>query len=428
MSSVTTRPNGIASSRSLRGGSAIAVAIMVMNIATYGFTVIAARILGPRPFGAFAAVMNVLLVAGVLSLALQATAARRIAREPDDVHAVEDAILVVGRRSAVVLGVVFAAASPLVNAALKLDSIAAALLLALAVVPLTLMGAQCGVLQGERRWMSLALTYLAAGVPRLVVGTIIILAKPDDTAAIAGVAITSFAPVLVASVRLRRLRHERIAADLTTPTEGDNSPRALWWETVYNSQALLAFLVLSNVDIVIARNALDKHGAGLYAGGLILVKAVLFLPQFVVVLAFPSMGTDGARRSALTRSLALVALAGAAATAGTWLLPGLALIFVGGSEYDGIRDSLWAFAVLGTLLSMLQLLVYSVLARQARNSIVLLWVGLVALIVAGLHASSVNQLVGRVIAVDASLFVLLLGFSLWRLRHETAPEAAPGQA
>lgn len=405
----------------LRGGSAIAVAIMVMNIATYVFTVVAARILGPRPYGGFAAVMNVLLVAGVLALALQATAARRIAREPDHVHTVEDSILVVGRRAALVLGLVFAAASPLIRTALKLDSIGTALLLAVAVVPLTLMGAQCGVLQGERRWMPLALMYLSAGVPRLIVGSLLILAKPDETAAIAAVTITSFAPVLVGSVTLRRLRNERGTAPGVP--DADHSPRALWWETVYNSQALLAFLVLSNIDIVLARNALDTHDAGLYAGGLILVKAVLFLPQFVVVLAFPSMGTDEARRSALTASLGLVALAGAAATAGTWLLPGLALIFVGGAEYDGIRDSLWAFAVLGTLLSMLQLVVYSVLARRARNSIILLWIGLGLLIAAGLSSDTVDQLVGRVTAVDAGLFVVLLGVSLWRLRDASDEKA-----
>ena len=62
-------------------------------------------------------------------------------------------------------------------------------------------------------------------------------------------------------------------------------------ETFHNSQVLLAFFALSNADIVIARNVLDEHDAGLYAGGLILTKAMLFLPQFVVVVAFPSMST-----------------------------------------------------------------------------------------------------------------------------------------
>ena len=32
--------------------------------------------------------------------------------------------------------------------------------------------------------------------------------------------------------------------------------------------------------------------AGLYAAGLIMAKAILFLPQFVVVIAFPSMSKE----------------------------------------------------------------------------------------------------------------------------------------
>ena len=87
------------------------------------------------------------------------------------------------------------------------------------------------------------------------------------------------------------LRHPREPGEHSA----EHSTRALWRETFHNSNALLAFFALSNVDILVARNVLDEHQAGLYAGGLILVKAVLFLPQFVVVLAFPSMGVAAAR-------------------------------------------------------------------------------------------------------------------------------------
>ena len=67
-------------------------------------------------------------------------------------------------------------------------------------------------------------------------------------------------------------------------------------EIVHNSQALLAFFALSNADIVVARNVLDDHDAGLYAGGLILTKAVLFLPQFVVVRRVPRRWPSASER------------------------------------------------------------------------------------------------------------------------------------
>ncbi|MFL6059763.1 MAG: oligosaccharide flippase family protein [Marmoricola sp.] len=413
-----TQDADTARSNAVKGGSAIAVAIGIMNVATYVFTILSARLMGPQPFGAFTALMNVLLVAGVLALALQATAARRIAREPGDVHEVEQQILAVGRRASIGLGLFFLLISPLVNIALRLHSLPTAALLAVAVAPTTLMGAQAGVLQGERRWLPLALVYIAAGVPRLVLGVGLLSWKHNEAVAILAVTIGAFVPVLVAAIALRAPRSDH------THASGEHTARSVWWETVYNSQALLAFLVLSSIDIIIARNALSDHDAGLYAAGLIMVKAVMFLPQFVVVLAFPSMGTDHARRSALLASLVLVALTGVAVVIGVKVLPSLALRFVGGAKYDAIGDHLWVFAVLGTVLSMIQLLVYSVLARQARNSVVVLWVSLVPLIALGRLASSVDQLVARVLTVDSVLLVILLAISLWRLGRDEAAERA----
>ncbi|MFL6107422.1 MAG: lipopolysaccharide biosynthesis protein [Marmoricola sp.] len=403
----------------LRGGAAIAVAVGVMNLATYAFTILAAHRLGPQPFGALIALLNVMQVAAVLSLALQATAARRIAREPDDVAHVERAILLVGRRTSFGLGALFLALSPAINAALKLDSLATAAMLAVSVVPFTMMGAQAGVLQGERRWVPLALVYLTAGVPRLVLGAALMWWRPEESAAFAAVTLGTFVPVLVGWVALREPRgHRQHGGD-------HHTAGALWWETVYNSQALLAFLALSSLDIVIARNTLDANHAGLYAAGLILVKAVTFLPQFVVVLAFPSMGTDDAPRRALTLSLGLVALSGAAAIVLVRLLPDVALVFVGGDKYAGVSDRLWVFAVLGTVLSMVQLLVYSVLARQTRSSGILLWAGLVALLAVGAGGSSVHGLVDRVLLVDSVLLVALLVLGL---RRRMDPAVAVGVA
>jgi hypothetical protein len=276
-------------------------------------------------------------------------------------------------------------------------------------------------LQGERRWASLAALYLSMGTARIVVGGLGMLVRHTELWATIGVAGGTLVPVVVGYVALRRPRHGQSAARRS----GEHSVRALWWETVYNSQALLAFLVLSNVDLIIARNTLESQRAGLYAAGLIMAKAVLFLPQFVVVLAFPSMGSNGAPRRVLVASVLVVAAIGACVIGGVRVLSSLALAFVGGDEYAGIEDTLWLFAVLGTLLAMLQLLVYSVMARQARSSILLLWAGLVVLVVACLGADSVTSLAARVVTVDAVLFAALFAITLWRLR---ATARAAGQA
>lgn len=392
-----------------RGGAGIAVAIMVMNISTYAFQMVAARVLGPAQYGGVASLMALLMVVAVVQLGLQATAARRISATPDHVAQIERVILTVTYRAALALGVVMLVVSPLVWKVLRLDSMIPALLVAVATVPLTAVGGQAGILQGERRWVALGILYISMGVPRLLLGAAFISVRATEGSAMAGVALSMFIPVVVGWVLLR---HPREPGE----DSADNNLRPTLRETLHSSVALLAFFVLSNADIVIARNTLDSHDAGLYAGGLILTKAVLFLPQFVVVVAFPSMSTAAERTKALTRSLVLVLGAGVLGILGAWLLSDVAMIFIGGDEYDDVQSRLWLFAILGTLLSMLQLLVYSVLARQGTRSAYLVWVAVVALLLAGLTQSSLDGLVTAVATVDAALFAVLFTLTMWRMR------------
>jgi O-antigen/teichoic acid export membrane protein len=395
----------------MRGGAVIAVAMGVMNVTTYAFTILAARLLGPVEYGALAAVMGLLLVLNVLSLGLQATGARRVAAAPADRVHIEREVLRTTYRCAVVLGALALAATPVVSAVLDLDSWVIAALVAVTIVPLTVMGGQAGVLQGERRWAPLAAIYLAVGVGRIAFGTVALVLAPDTFGAMVGVTIGAFAP---AAVGWWALRTRPAAEPSTDPHPFGNVLR----ETFHNSHALLAFFALTNVDVIVARTVLDERQAGLYAGGLILTKAVLFLPQFVVVVAFPAMSSAPTARRMNMAALGLVLGIGLAVVAGVLLLSGLAVTFIGGSEYADLQDRLWAFALLGTLLAMIQLLVYNVLARQRQRAVYVVWAALVGLVVAAPFIASVSMLLGVVLAVDTALFVVLL---VWAGARRRAP-------
>lgn len=390
----------------------------VMNVATYGYTMIAARLLGPRQYGAFWAMMSVLLVISVVSLGLQATAARRVSAHPENAEQIERVMLRVSLRAALTLGALLVLVSPLVNRVMRLDDPLLAALAGLAAVPLTLMGAQAGVLQGERRWLPLGSLFLMAGIPRLLVGTALLLWHASPSVAFAGVLLGSIVPVLVGARVLRRTR--RTATDVSAVHDG----RAVARETLHNSQALFAFFALSNLDIVVARNVLDAHEAGLYAGGLLLSKAMVFLPQFVVVVAFPAMASTHERRRALTLSLALVGGIGVVATGLTAVAPDLVLVFVGGAQFQEIADSLWLFALLGTALAMVQLVVYSVIARRGQRSVLLVWAALLAMILGGATTQTRSGLLLWVLLVDAVLLVVLVSISYWMIARTPVPPEA----
>jgi len=399
----------------LVGSGVIAVAMAVMNLGTYGFTIIAARLLGPAEYGALAAVMGLLLVVNVVSLGLQATGARRVSAAPDDLDRTEADIMAAGYKSAIAVGLLCLAAVPLVTTLLRLDSWLTAGMIALTAIPLTVMGGQAGILQGERRWLPLAGIYLAVGLGRIVFGTVALLLERDTLGAMTGVAVGAVAPVLVGSLALQ---HRSRTAARTERTGGRGREvgrsRRVLRELAHNSHALLAFFALSNVDVVIARVMLDEHQAGLYAGGLILAKAVLFLPQFVVVVAFPSMSAANARTSMLLKALGLVFLIGLGATAFAYAFPGLAVEFVGGRAYIELVPLIWAFAAVGTVWAMIQLLVYDVVARQNKRSVLVVWAGMAALVALAPTVASMPFLLTAVLVIEGLVLLVLVGLSLRR--------------
>ena len=231
-----------------------------------------------------------------------------------------------------------------------------------------------------------------------------------------GVLIASWIPVLVGHWALRH------RADGPAESHDHHVRRDVIRETATSSLALLAFLALSNLDVVVARSVLDGHDAGLYAGGLIVTKAVLFLPQFAVVILFPAMAAHGEGKEAMIKGLAFLAGLGTVCVAATALLSSVALIFIGGNDYAGVQDQLWLFAVLGGLLSVLQFLVYAGLATRSRTTKYLITAGVVVLVGAGATADGVGALAITVACVDAFVVTLLIALQIFR--HQRAATTA----
>ncbi len=395
------------------GGGTIAVAMGVMNISTYGYTILVARVVGPSSYGAFLATMSLLMVVSVVALGLQVTAARRIAADQGHVAQIERSVTRVTLRASLALGLFLLLLTPLINRTLRLDNLSIAILVAASAVPMTIMGGQAGILQGERRWTALGWLYVAAGVPRLVIGAGLLVWRPTEFWALMSVFISFCVPVVVGWWVLRHQRPDSSTSD-------EHRGMAILRESVHNGQALFAYFALSSVDIIVARNVLSDHDSGLYAAGLILTKAILFLPQFVIIIAFPAMSTTLNRRRALVRGLSLVAALGVVAALATWILSGLAMVFVGGAKYAEVESQLWIFAILGTALSLVQLLVYSVLARQGRRSVLIVWAGLALVVGFGLMADSIESLVVIVLTVDLAVLAALFVMSAWMLRGDSA--------
>ena len=391
----------------LRSATVVAVGMAIMNVAVYGFTLVAVHRLIPEQFGAVTALLGLVLIGNVASLGLQASGARRIATHTGPGEAsLADAMLKAGRRAALGLTVLSLVLTPLYVFLLHIDSVVAALLLAPTLGFLTLMGSQLGVLQGGKNWTELAAVYTSSGIGRLVFGAGALFIHPSLTFAMLGIAVGAAVPALLGGYLLR-------GSTGGTPAQVKEVLR----ETIHGTHTLLAFFVIANADVLLARGLLEPKYSGYYAAGVIVAKACLFLPQFVIVIVFPSLASTPGDTLRLRRAIQAVAALGVCCVLGAVILPDVVVAVVGGKEkYAALGPIAWLFALAGSSYAVLQLVVYAAIAQQEKRAALLIWIGLVGLAVATLIILGANIATGmtgvKVLAAMTSTCALALSAAL----------------
>src|SRR6266540_1103291 len=356
-----------------RAGLMVAPAMAVANGLNYAFNLVMLRLLEPAAYGALGALLAVILIGTVPGLALQAVVARHTALRAGDRRAVAE----LWSRT-----LVAAATAPALAAFLHLGSIVPALWLAANILPLPLVSALQGMLQGVQRFGALAGRGVPSGAPP------------------GGPAVPSGAP---------------------RPAP---ATAALGREVGAAALAFLGLLLLTNVDLLLARHYLAAEPSGLYAAGAVVAKIAYWAPQFVATIVFPRLATEAAaRRRLLARAAAAITALGVALMVVVAAAPELAVTLPFGAAYRDVGPDLPLFAALGTALALVQLLLFSGIAAGDRKVHRLLGATVVievAVIALGPH-HSVTGIVGAALAAVTAL----LG-ACWVLERRRQPvEAAP---
>jgi O-antigen/teichoic acid export membrane protein len=390
----------------------VAPAMAAANALNYAFNLVMSRLLGPADFGALGALLALVLVGTVPGVALQAVVARHTTLAGQAVGRLWSRVLVAVVAVGGALGLLTVAASPAVAAFLHLPSLGPCLWLAAALLPLPLLSAVQGMLQGREWFGVLAAVLLAAAAGRLAVGLGLVEGGLGVEGALAATAIGSAVAVLVAVPRLRAQGGwELRRGGWRWPGKGSPAA-AVAGEVAAAAAGVLGLLLLANVDVLLARHFLPAEESGLYAAGAVLTKIAFWAPQFVVTLVFPRLVTAADRRRLLGRSAAVVAAVGAPLVVAAALAPQYAARLSFGEAYLDVGPTLPLFAALGTGLALVQLVLFTGMAAADRGLYRLLLAAVAAeaaLVAVFLH-DSVAQIVGASLAVVAAL--LVTGFAL----------------
>ena len=341
-------------------GVAVAVAGAATNALGYLVPVLGARRLDAGDLGALATVLAIAAIAGVPGTGLQIAVAVHRARHPGA------AAGRVGLLTAALCAGAVALLAPVAGALLELPP-AVTLLLAVYTGATVVAGRWLGELQGDERFLRLALgmTVLAAGrYAGLIAGLL-------------------FGAGLTGSVALGTATALLIPSALAALSRSSAAPpdqHGITAKQVFTAcSATLAMLVVSYADLILARHLLPAATSGAYAVGTVLTKGALWAPQVVTVLALPRLAR-GSRRT-LHIAVGLVACCGAVLAAAAALAGGLAFRLAGGPDYVELGRYAPVFAATGALYAVLFVLVNAQVAAGARWPSAPLWVATAALVV-----------------------------------------------
>ena len=386
---------------------AVSLALIAANALAYAFTVLAARTLAPDRYGELAALLGVLLIAVVPASGLQTAGALALAGARPGVTARQlhaAGLLMAGAAAALAV-----LAAPLVAVLLHLPDPGTALWLAAVLVPHTVLGADQGVLQGTRRFGRLAAVTVAFTAAKTTGAIAGLFAVGTPAGALAGMTAGALVGAVIGWMGCGAPR----------PAAG---ARALVGAGLLAGATLLGFVLLSGLDLILARHWLPGAAAGEYAVGAIITKVVFWLPQGVGVVVLPRLADPADRRRAVPVAVGVVAGLGGVLTLGTAALGEHALPMVGGPAYgSAIGGAAWLFAALGTLLAVAQILLYSGIAAADRLSGAAVWLAVgaeiaaVAALAAGGHASAT-----AVVATATGVAGLLVGLGLLGYARDTA--------
>lgn len=409
------------------GISVLALLTFVASALNYASSVIFSRVLDPIGFGDLTSMLALAAIIAVPTSAAQTVVAERVAfyaaaGRMDTVrylvrHAVAHITVV-----AIVVTAVYIACIPLVVQAFALKVPGPAIALTGVVFLGFLTPFALGVLQGLGRLALFGMLLVAISLARIVFGVGWAAMDGGAGGAIGGQAIGMAGVVVLAAWMLRGVILKRGSGAAKSGFRRRPDIRS-----ISASAAFIAFAVISNLDLLLAKMFLSGHDSGIYAAIATVGKVVTFMPVAIAVAVVPDAARAhalGESTSGVLRRAALLVIATALiAAVPVLVVPGFVVHVMFGAKYAAATSGLLPIVLAGAALAMLYLLVvYSVAIRDQRWSL-LLGVGVAVQVVgvALFHSSATDVAIVQAVATIAVLGLNeLLSHSLVRPRRRAS--------
>jgi O-antigen/teichoic acid export membrane protein len=385
-------------SRTARGGLVLGVGTGISTALGYAFTAVLARSFGPGEYGALVALLGAGLIGTIPASGLQYVVARRTVALGLPAGRNDGPTLLLAGATGVVLCVLVAVTAPLIKDYLHLASVGPVLALGVTLIPMTMSGAMQGGLLGHHRLPALSTLMVLTAVARFAGGALTAALGWDVTGAMATLAGAAVVTTAVGYAQTGPASWGVRAAAVSLRME-----RALAGDVARACSAVAGIVVLTNVDLLLARHYLPADVSGAYGVASLFAKAMLWGTQFVAQAAFPALARPDRARKLLGQAIAGTAAIGAVGVLLTVVAAGpVVRVATGQGSYgEATRLAPW-FALLGLGWALAQVLLLAAVAAGERTAGRILWLVIAAeagAIVTGLHASAGQILSACLISV-----------------------------
>jgi O-antigen/teichoic acid export membrane protein len=403
----------------------LAVATMIQQLTAVIFTVVFTRVLGTDGYGSLAALINFSVILIVPGSALQVAAARqgtlgRLGAGGELAATLDRWTRHVLFGIAAVAVVSVLAREPLAGLVNVEEEWAAAAVPVSAAVWL-LVCVQRGLLQAARAYRPVAISIVAEGVLRIAGALLLVAAALEVTGAYLGLLIAWS----VLAVVLGRLLRRRLGPPAR---DAERHPlSALARNAAIPTAGLVFVAALQNVDVIMARHALDSDAAGVYAATTVAAKFVVWIAVGIGLWTLPEATRRAAAgldpRPVLARALGVVAVVALPALALFAAVPGLLLRVAFGPDFESGEDVLLLLGVAFALLALTFVTVQFLLGLHRRAFVIGLFVAAAVEPVLLWNADTLETFAVRVLALQAvtAAAIVLVG-ALTRRDERAADE------
>jgi O-antigen/teichoic acid export membrane protein len=384
---------------------------LLASIVNYGSNISFSRLLSPASYGDLTALIAFSVIVTVPTTAAQTVVAERISvKLADGAHdqaryLIRHAIAHVAT-IALIITSIYAACIPLIAPLLGLQAIGPLIALAPLLILSFFIPVAYGVLQGMQRFVTLGALMLVLAASRIIVGVPWTLAVGGGAGGpILGQAIGS---LLMLSVCAYLLRHHLLRSGTGAARTGFRRRPDRY--SVAASGVFVAFALISNLDVLLAKILLSPHAAGEYAALATIEKIVIFLPGAVAIVMVPNAAkarhTNGSARRVLRMASPIVAATALVVALPAALAPSFILQLMFGPRYVTAAAGVLPIVCAGASLSLLYLLIVYTVAIQDRRAVWLLGTGIAVQVAAiGVLHSSPTQIATAQACVIALLLI-----------------------